>query len=159
MTRKLALILIGMALLCGAASSQGQSSKFLGRWKVEITFQNGERRSVRFECQGSGKGSFAPLDPGAKYWESVAPGEGGWLQGSDGSITFAGPVQFPLGNVGIDRGNLLLKGKVGENGEITGEAKFFPLGQEPAEPKSAPSKSGTFKAIRGTGEEAKPPPG
>ncbi len=72
---------------------------------------------------------------------------------------FSGPVQFPLGNVGIDRGILVLKGKLGTAGEITGEAKFFPLGQAPAEPKSTPSKRGTFKAIRGAGEEAKPPPG
>lgn len=81
------------------------------------------------------------------------------MQDGDGSITFAAPVQFPLGNVGIDRGTLILKGKTGANGEIIGEAEFFPLGQEPVEPKSTPSKSGTFKAIRGTGEGAKPPPG
>ncbi len=81
------------------------------------------------------------------------------MQDSDGSITFVGPVQFPLGNVGIDRGTLLLKGKLGENGEMTGEAKFFPPDQLPDEPKSTPSKIGIFKAIRGTDEEVKPPSG
>ncbi len=158
MTLKLAVILIGVACMLGAASSRGQSSKMIGSWKVEITFESGEHRSVRFECQESGKGSFVPLDPGLKYWGSAAPAEAKWVEGDEGSVTFSGPVQFPLGNVGIDRGTLLLKGKVGANGEITGEAKFFPVGQDPGDPKSKPSKSGAFKATRDTGEHRKPPP-
>ena len=60
----------------------------------------------------------------------------------------SGPVQFPLGNVGLDRGTLVLKGKLGTDGSITGEARFFPIDQNPSDPTAKPSKSGTFKATR-----------
>ncbi len=64
---------------------------------------------------------------------------------------FSGPVEFPLGNVGRDAGTLVLKGKFGTDGAITGEAIFFPVDQDPKDPKARPSKSGSFKAIRVTG--------
>ena len=64
---------------------------------------------------------------------------------------FSGMVEFPLGNVGRDAGTLVLKGKFGTEGSITGEAMFFPLDQDPKDPKARPSKGGSFKAIRVAG--------
>ncbi len=135
----------------GVGLSQVQSSNFIGSWKVEITFRNGESRSLRFEARGSGKGSFLLLDPGSRFWGAAGPSEAKWTQGDDGSVMFSGAVEFPLGNVGRDAGTLVLNGKFGTDGSITGEAKFFPPDQDPKDPKARPSKSGTFKAIRLTG--------
>ena len=81
----------------------------------------------------------------------AGPSEAKWIQGDEGSVTFSGPVEFPLGNVGRDAGTLVLKGKFGTEGSITGGATFFRLDQDPKDPKARPSKSGSFKAIRATG--------
>jgi hypothetical protein len=123
----------------------------IGNWKLEITFGNGENRSLRFEARESGKGSFLPFIPRPDQIGSTALSAAKWTQGDAGSVTFSGAVEFPLGNVGRDAGTLVLKGKSGNGGTITGEAKFFPLDQDPTDPKAAPSKSGSFKAIRVTG--------
>ena len=151
MTPKPALILIVFAHLFGVGLSQVQSSNVIGSWKLEITFSNGESRSLRFEARESGKGSFLLLDPRLKFWGPAKPSEAKWTQDDEGSVVFSGPVEFPLGNVGRDAGTLVVKGKFGTEGSITGEAQFFPLDQDPKDPKAKPSKSGTFKAIRVTG--------
>jgi hypothetical protein len=66
-------------------------------------------------------------------------------------VKFSGIVEFSLGNVGRDSGTLVFKGKFETEGLITGEVAFFPLDQDPNNPKARPSKSGTFKAIRAAG--------
>ena len=151
MTAKAALILIVFAQIFGVGLSQVHSSNVIGNWKVEITFGNGESRSFRFEARESGKGSFLLLDPRLKVWGPARPSEASWTQGDEGSVMFSGPVEFPLGNVGRDAGTLVLKGKFGTEGTITGAATFFRLDQDSKDPKASPSKSGSFKAIRMTG--------
>jgi hypothetical protein len=146
-----ALIVMAFGQIFGAAFAQAESSNMIGSWKVEITFKNGERRSLRFDAGDSGKGSFRLLLPKPIMVEPPKPSAGEWTQTDDHSVVISGPVQFPLGNVGIDRGTLVLKGKFGSEGSITGEAMFFPLGQDPKDPKATPSKSGSFKANRVTG--------
>jgi hypothetical protein len=150
-TSKPALILILFAQIVGVGLSQAHSSNVIGNWSAEITFGNGESRSLRFEARDSGNGSFLLLDPRSKVWGPAKPSEAKWTQGDEGSVMFSGTVEFPLGNVGRDAGTLVLKGKFGTEGAITGSAIFFPLGQDPKDPKAKPSKSGSFKAIRVTG--------
>ena len=151
MKPKRALILIVLAQIFGVGLSQVQASNFIGSWKVEITFGNGESRSLRFEARGSGKGSFLLLDPGARFWGAAGPSEAKWTQGEAGSVMFSGAVEFPIGNVGRDAGTLVLHGKFGADGSVAGEAMFFPPDQDAKDPKARPSKSGVFKAIRLTG--------
>ena len=145
------LVLIVCAEILGAGLSLAQSSKVIGSWKVEITFANGDSRSLRFESRESGKGSFLLLDPKLKVWGPAKPLEAKWTQNAEGSIMISGAVEFPLGNVGRDAGTLVLKGKFGTEGSISGEAAFFPIGLDPTDPKSTPAKRGTFKAVRVTG--------
>lgn len=152
MTTKPALILILFVQVLAIGLAQAQSSNVIGSWKVEITFGNSESRAFRFDARDSGKGSFLLLDPRSKFSGPPGLSEAKWTQGDQGSVMFSGPVQFPLGNVGIDRGTLVLKGKFGTDGAIAGEAKFFPLDQDPKDPKATPSKSGSFKAVRVIGE-------
>ena len=150
MISKLALILIVFAQIFGLGLSRAQSSNVIGDWRIEITFGNGDGRSLRFEARESGKSSFLLLDPRSKVWGPAKPSEAMWTQGEDGSVTLSGTVEFPLGNVGRDPGTLMLKGKFGPEGTITGAAIFFRLDQDPKDPKARPSKSGSFKAIRVT---------
>jgi hypothetical protein len=134
-----------LAQICGAALSQAQSPNMIGSWKVGITFMNGESRSLRFDAQGAGKGTFLLLDPKLNVWGPAKPSEAKWTQGDGNSVTFSGPVEFMLGNVGRDAGTLVFKGKFETESLVTGEVEFSPLVGD------RPSKSGTFKAIRAAG--------
>jgi hypothetical protein len=137
-----AFILMVIAETCAAAVSQAQSHSMIGKWKVEITFANGDQRALRFEAQGDGKGTFLLLDPKLKVWGPAKPSEAKWSRGEGDSVAFSGPVEFMLGNVGRDAGTLECKGKFEPDGSISGEATFSPLVGD------RPSKSGTFKATR-----------
>lgn len=139
------LILMLILQTCCAALTQAQSPNMIGRWKVEITFPNGDNRSLRFEAQGAGKGSFLLVDPRSKVWGPAGPSEAKWTQGDGNSVTFSGAVEFPIGNVGRDAGTLVCKGKFETESSIAGEVEFSPLVGD------RPSKSGTFKATRAAG--------
>jgi hypothetical protein len=140
-----ALILMAIAHIGCAAQAEAQSPNLIGRWNVEVTFANGTRHSLRLDAQDGGRGSFLPLDPGSKFWEPAKPSGVKWAQGDGNSVTFSGPVEFSIGNVGRDAGTLACKGKFETESLITGEVEFSPLVGD------GPSKSGTFKAIRATG--------
>jgi hypothetical protein len=130
---------------CCAALSHAQSPNMIGTWKVDITFTNGDHRSLRFDAQGAGKGTFLLLDPKLNVWGPAKPSEAKWSRGEGNSVTFSGAVEFLLGNVGRDAGTLVFKGKFETESLITGEVEFSPLVGD------RPSKSGTFKAVRAAG--------
>ena len=130
-------------LTCYVASALAQSPNVSGRWNVEITFANANRYSLLFDGQAGGKGSLLLLDPRSTVWEGVKHSEAKWAQGERNSVTFSGPIEFPIGNVGRDAGTLVLKGKFETEGLITGEMEFSPLAGD------RQSKHGTFKAVRG----------
>jgi len=138
--RSLILVLIAQAI----AMSQAQSPSVIGKWNVELSLGAGRQHSVRFEAQGDGKGTFVLMDPIAKAWGASKPSEASWTRGEGNSLTFSGPMEFPIGNVGRDAGTLTCKGKFESPDLITGEAEFSPLVGE------RPSKHGTFKATRAT---------
>ena len=116
-----------------------------GSWKIDVTFANDQHRFLRFDAQGDGKGTLTVTDPQSKVWGGASPSEAKWSVGEGSSVTFSGPVEFLLGNVGRDAGNLTLKGKFDNPDLITGEADFSPLVGD------GPSKHGTFKAVRASG--------
>jgi len=137
-----ALILILIAQTSSIAMAQTQSPNMIGRWNVEITFANEEHRSVRFDAQADGKGTLMPADAKSEVWGADKPSEAKWGRGEGNSVTFSGPVEFLLGNVGRDAGTLLFKGKFETPDLIKGEVEFSPLVGE------RPSKHGTFSATR-----------
>ena len=98
MTTRPALILMVFAQTCGAALSQAQSPNMIGTWKVEIAFTNGDSRSLRFDAQGAGKGSFLLLDPKLNVWGPARPSEAKWTQGDGNSVTFSGGAPNPASN-------------------------------------------------------------
>ena len=122
--------------------AETQSPNLIGRWNVEITFANEEHRALRFEAQSEGQGTLQLQDPRSKVWGAAKPSEAKWSRGEGNSVTFSGPVEFLLGNVGRDAGTLVFNGKFETSDLITGEVEFSPLVGE------RPSKHGTFKATR-----------
>jgi hypothetical protein len=122
--------------------AEAESPKVTGSWKVEITFANEQQRFLRFDALSDGKGTLTVADPQSKVWGGAKPSEGKWTRDEGNSVTFSGPVEFLIGNVGRDAGTLTLKGKFDTPDLITGEVEFSPLVGD------GPSKHGTFKAVR-----------
>ena len=141
--KKVILMLIFQT--CCVALTQAQSPNVVGKWNVEITFANAKRHSLQFDAQGAGKGSLLLLSPGPPQVNPAKLAEAKWSQSDQNSVTFSGPVEFPIGNVGRDAGTLVFKGKFETESLITGQVEFSPLVGD------GPSKSGTFKAIRAAG--------
>jgi hypothetical protein len=137
-----ALILLLFVQICCVVMGHAQSPTMIGRWNVEINFADGNKRSLRFDAQGHGKGTFLLLDPMLSRWGPAKPSEAKWTPGDPNSVTFTGPVEFMLGNVGRDPGILTCKGKFETPDAITGEVEFAPVVGD------RPSKHGTFKALR-----------
>jgi hypothetical protein len=142
------LVILGSLLLLLIAKglspvmAEPQSPSLLGRWNIEVNFANGNKRSLRFDAQADGKGTFLLLDPMLSRWGPAKPSEAKWTPGDQNSVTFSGVVEFPLGNVGRDAGTLMFNGKFETPDSIGGEVEFAPLVGE------RPSKHGTFKATR-----------
>jgi hypothetical protein len=124
---------------------EAQSPNVTGIWNIEITFANEQHRSLRLDAQSDGKGSLTVTDAKSKVWVGTKPSEAKWTRDEGNSVTFSGPVEFLLGNVGRDAGILRCKGKFETPDLITGEADFAPsVGDRP-------SKHGTFRALRASG--------
>src|SRR5216117_2291984 len=109
MTANRALIL--MLILQTVVLSHAQSPNLIGRWNVEITFANEDHRSLRFDAQGDGKGTFELLDPRTKVWGGATSSEAKWSRGEANSVTFSSAVEFMIGNVGRDAGTLMFNGR------------------------------------------------
>jgi hypothetical protein len=132
-----ALILMLMSDVISA-----EAPNLIGSWNVGISFPNGEQRYVRFDAQTDGKGALIVADPKSKVWGNANPSEAKWSRAEGNAITFAGPVEFMLGNVGRDAGTLTCRGKFETPDLITGDVEFSPLVGD------GPSKHGTFRATR-----------
>lgn len=140
-----AVLLMTLAQTLVGLVAAAESPRMLGTWKIEITFTNGESRSLRFDVQPGGKGSFMSLDPRTKVEGPGTASEAKWAEGVANSVRFSGPFTFLLGNVGRDQGTLIFTGKITGGNSITGQVDFAPLVGE------RPSKHGTFHAARVAG--------
>src|SRR6476659_2065439 len=105
----------------------------IGRWEVAITFPSGDNRTLRFEAQTEGKGSFLLMDARSKVWTPAHPSEAKWTRDDGNTVTFSGAIEFPIGNVGRDPGTLVFKGKFETESLIVGEVDFSPsVGDRPS---------------------------
>jgi hypothetical protein len=137
-----AIILVMAVNAFSFVPAEAEPPNVTGSWKIDVTFANDQHRFLRFDAQSDGKGTLTVMDPQSKVWAGAKSSEAKWTPDEGNSVTFSGPVEFPLGNVGLDAGNLTLKGKFDTPDSITGEVEFSPLVGD------GPSKHGTFKAVR-----------
>lgn len=142
-----AIILVMAVNTFSFVLAEAESPNMTGSWKVEITFANEQHRFLRFDAQSDGKGTLTVTDPQAKVWGGAKSSEAKWTRDEGNSVTFSGPVEFLIGNVGRDAGTLTFNGKFETPDLITGEVEFSPLVGD------RPSKHGTFKAVRASGGE------
>jgi hypothetical protein len=144
----LALILLFAAHYCSVDVARPQSSDLVGRWKVDITFENESTRSLRLDAEDSGKGSML-LEGARSNWDEPAkPSQAKLTVSEDKRVTILAPVEFPIGNVGRETGVLALKGVFKSESKITGDIALFPMDQDPMDPKATPTKTGKFVATR-----------
>ena len=122
--------------------ADAESPNVTGNWKVEVTFASEQHRFLRFDAQSDGKGTLTVTDAQSKVWGDAKPSDAKWTRDEGNSVTFSGPVEFLIGNVGRDAGMLTCKGKFETPKLVTGEVDFSPLVGD------GPSKLGTFKAVR-----------
>lgn len=144
----LTLILLFASHTCSNEIVRQESSDLVGQWKVEITFDNQAQILLRFDAKDSGKGTFLLEGERSNWAEPAKPSTAKWTQAASKRVTFSGPVEFPIGNVGREPGTLTFKGTFEKDDLISGKAAFYPMGQDPADPKLTPSKTGKFKATR-----------
>ena len=140
------LLLLALAYLKTPMTAQAPS--LVGRWEVTVTFTDNARRTLRFEAQAAGKGSLLVQDARSNLVEPAEPAAAKWTQGEEGRVTFSGPVEFPIGNVGRLAGTMLCKGKFDMENSILGEAALYSSEQDIKDPQAVPSRTGTFKAKR-----------
>jgi len=134
-----------VVILMLTAQAMAQFPNLMGRWDIDITFGDGNQRSLRFDAQEGGKGTLLVVDPRLKVWGPGKPSEAKWTREDQSSVTFTGSVEFMLGNVGRDAGTLMFKGKFETPDVITGDVDFAPLVGD------RPTRHGTFKATRNHG--------
>jgi hypothetical protein len=143
----LMLILLFAAHNCSVDAARPQSSDLVGRWKIDITFENQSKRSLSFNAEDSGTGSLL-MEARSNWDEPAKPSQAKWTAGREKRVMISAPVEFPIGNVGREAGVLVFKGAFKSESKIAGEIAFFPMDQDPMDPKATPSKTGKFEATR-----------
>ena len=142
----LILILLFAASKCAVDAARPQSSDLMGRWKVDITFENESMRSMSLDADDSGKGSLL-LEGARSNWDEPAkPSQAKLTVGENKRVTILAPVEFPIGNVGRETGVLAFKGVFKSESKITGDIALYPMDQDPMDPKATPTKTGKFEA-------------
>src|SRR5262245_14902351 len=143
----LILLLLFAAYNWSVEAARPQSSDLVGRWKIDITFENESKRSLRFDAEDSGAGSLL-LEARSNWDEPAKPSQAKWTAGKDKRVTILGPVEFPIGNVGRETGVLVFKGSFKSESKITGDIALLSMDQDPMDRKATPSRTGKFEAIR-----------
>jgi hypothetical protein len=147
----LTLIFLFAAHYCSVDAARPQSSDLMGQWKVDITFEDQSKRSLLLDAEDSGKGSLL-LEARSNWDEPAKPSQAKWTVGREKRVTISGPVEFPIGNVGRETGVLVFKGAFKSESKIAGDIAFYPMDQDPMDPKATPTKTGKFEATRVGGQ-------
>ncbi len=147
MRRPIAFIFVSLftAIL---AIAQSEPPSITGHWEIVITFPQ-RVRNCRFEASANGKGVFSARTPEQATQSSSEDDQTAeWSEPKEGSMTLNGPIAFLLGNVGLERGRLILRGHFTDADSLVGEATFTPISQTPSSTPAQPAQTGTFKARR-----------
>jgi hypothetical protein len=120
----------------------------LGAWTVEFRFDDGRAHELRFEAKAGGKGTFRLLDPTSSLNSPAEPTMADWQEARPDQVTFSGPIEFPIGNVGREAGTVVFKGTWRVGGEVAGSVRFYREDQDVKDPATRPAKTGDFTARR-----------
>lgn len=155
MTATLALILLFSTANAPSLPAVTQAPSAIGRWQVDFTFTDTVSHVLRFDAEDAGKGTYLLLDRRSSLLEPPETSKAEWTESvTDGKLTISGPIEFPIGNVGRDPGMLVFTGAFDTADSITGAVAFFRFVQDSKDVEKTPSKTGTFRATRITGDVA-----
>ena len=106
-----------------ASDSPSQPASLPGRWRVKFTLGGIGEKSLIFDLQAKGFGSFQLLDARPDN-KSIAPLPAVWSETTNDRISFSGEVEFPLGTCCREMGTLMFKGKFDSTNSMSGKAIF-----------------------------------
>src|SRR5688572_12658202 len=141
----LTIIMLFAAYNSSAPAARPQSSDLVGRWKIDMAFENESKRSFSFDAEDSGRGSLLLELPQDNWIEPARPSQVKWMTGDEKNVTFSAPVAFPAGEAGRETGMLVFKGTFKSEIIITGDIEFFHMDQNPMDSKAVPFKTGKFE--------------
>jgi hypothetical protein len=107
-----------------ASDSPSQLADLPGRWRVKFTLGGIGEKSLVFDLQAKGLGTFQLLDaePGDKALAAQLPAV--WSQTTNDRISFSGEAEFQIGTCCREMGTLMFKGKLDSTNSISGKAVF-----------------------------------
>lgn len=129
-------------------SSPALSSSLVGRWRVKFTLSGAAEKSLIFDSQAKGSGSFLLLDTGPDDKPVADPLPAVWSQLTNGRVSFSGQAELPLGTCCREIGTLVFKGKFDSDNSISGKLIFITSIDEEESPNKFRSMIGTFTATR-----------
>jgi hypothetical protein len=147
------LLLVGIICFAGFsahpayAQTNSEAKSLLGRWQVKFSY-TGLQKSLVFESQAKGSGSFRLLDtgPGDKAELPLHPAV--WSQLTNDRVSFSGEVELPIGTCCLEIGTLTFKGKFTSTTTISGKLVFVTSVDEDEGPTKLRTVIGSFTATR-----------
>src|SRR5262245_24027597 len=153
LTAPFAAAILCLLLVClsyTTASAQTAPS-VVGSWVFEFDFNGADSlHKVQFDAGGDGKGTFLLLDTTSSLNPPPTPKAASWFTSQQGNhVHVTCEIEFPVGNVGINPGELTFHGDFSGTDMIIGTVTFQ------SKAAGAPPKTGPFVGRRGT---SSPPP-
>lgn len=133
--------------LARPAGTTALSPNLAGRWRVKFALPGINAKSLMFDSQAKGGGSFLLLDAGPDDKTVPTPLVAAWSQTTNDRVNFSGEVELPIGTCCRDTGTLIFKGKFASNNSITGKAIFISSTTDEENSNGFRSMVGTFTAI------------
>lgn len=143
MKKSILFFLFGAFLLsCVMVKAMPPPPNAAGRWLIDVTLSDSRTHKIQFDAVDSNNGTYLLLDNQSSLNPPPTPQKATWTTFDDGRIQVSGHIIFPIGNVGIDPGTLVLTGTFSSPNSFSGTANFV------SDTGTQPPKTGTFSAVR-----------
>lgn len=133
--------------LVQSAVPAAQTASVPGRWRVKFNLSGVGDRTLVFDSQVKGSGSFLLLDDQPNQ-EKAAPLSAAWSEITNNRVSFSGEVELQLGPCCREAGTLIFKGKFDSSDSISGRAIFVGSTIDEENFNGFRSTVGTFTATR-----------
>src|SRR5258706_168868 len=140
------------AVLPATATSVAETRSLTGRWRVKFMFSGGVQKSLVFDSQAGGAGSFLFLDAASDNKPNASPLPAVWSQLTNDRVSFSGDAELPIGTCCREIGTLIFKGKFDSSDSISGKLIFVTSVDEEESPYQYHSLIGSFTATRLLGQ-------
>lgn len=144
MKKSILFFLFGAFLLsCLMVKAMPLAPDASGIWMIDLTLDS-RPHQIQFNAQGDHTGTLLLLDNQSSLNPPPTPQKATWMSFDDGRMEVSGHMEFPIGNVGVDSGTLVLTGTFSGLNSFIGTANFV------NDSGTQPPKTGNFSAVRTT---------